>query len=735
MKVLHLIGGGDTGGAKTHVISLLAGLKDRVSTTLVSFREGGFSEEARAAGLDVRVITGRFFGVVRQIAALAEGYDVLHCHGARGNFMGWFVKKRVQKPVITTVHSDYRLDYMGRPLAYLTYGLINRFALRRLDAYIGVSDIMAGTLIRRGFPAESTYTIYNGLEFREDEETPDKSGLAAKFGLSYAEGDVFAGIAARFDPVKDLPTLIRAAANLKERCPRLRFLIAGDGKQANALRRLAAELDAPVVFVGWLSDTADFFRLLDINLLTSRFETFSYVLTEGARAGCATVASEVGGAPLLIDHGVNGFLFPFKDARKLAEYIQRLYDDPALRAGMGRKLREKVRTQFSIEATVQTQTAIYQSVLRRRARTKIKRDGLTICGAYGMNNAGDDAILEAILLEIRQEDPDVPVRILSRSPPMTRLAFRERCFHSFHLFALFRALGKSRVFLCGGGTLIQDGTSRRSLWFYLFTIWLARKRGCRVAMLGCGVGPVQTPFNRRLTARVLSRNVEVITLREEVSRRELDKLGVKIPKILLSADPALILEPEESEKVDSLLLKQGVPLGGRYIGFALRDWPGLSQKLPEIVTAVEYAYSEYGLTAVFIPVERRKDIQPGERAAALVACPCHVLRETGSARLTIGLLSRMEMVVAMRLHALIFASGQGLPMVGLPYTDKVSAFMDYMGQRLYTPLKDVTASRLIRHIDSAMALQGNRKARLDAVATLREREKINREVLAELLKI
>lgn len=253
-------------------------------------------------------------------------------------------------------------------------------------------------------------------------------------------------------------------------------------------------------------------------------------------------------------------------------------------------------------------------------------------------------------------------------------------------------------------------------------------------MLGCGIGPVLKPFNRRLTARVLTRNVEVITLREQISRNELERLGVTGPRILLSADPALILQPEDSEKVDSLLLKQGVPLGGQYIGIALREWPGLLKKLPEIVAAVEYAYREYGLTAVFIPVERRKDIQPGERAAALIGSPCHVLRETGSARLTIGLLARMQMVVAMRLHALIFASGQGLPMVGLPYTDKVSAFMDYMGQKLYTPLNDVTAEQLIGHIDNAMALQTDKDARLDAVAVLREREKINRDVLAEILR-
>jgi polysaccharide pyruvyl transferase CsaB len=615
----------------------------------------------------------------------------------------------------------------------VTYGLINRFALRRLDYFIGVSDVMTQTLIRRGFPAERTYTIYNGLDYSCSGDGPGKAAIAEKLGVPYTEGDVFAGIAARFDPVKDLPTLIRAAALLREDCPRLRFVIAGDGKQGVALRRLAEQLGAPVHFVGWLKDTGDLFRLLDINLLTSRFETFSYVLTEGARMNCATVASETGGAPILIDHGVNGFLFPCGSAEQLAGHIKTLYNDPASREAMGRRLHKKAAEQFSIETTIRTQTEIYQSVLRRHARAKAKRDGLTICGAYGMDNAGDDAILEAILIEIRQEDADIPVRILSRSPMETRLACREHAFHSFNFLAFARAVRKSRVYLSGGGNLVQDVTSRRSLWFYLFTIWLAKKRGCRVLMYGCGVGPVSKPFNRRLTAKILSRHVETITLREVASQAELDLLGVKGPNILLSADPALILRSESGDKVDSVLLKQGVPPGGRYIGFALRDWPGFEDRLPVIAEAVEYAYKTYGLTAVFIPVARRQDVRIGEKAAALVNCPCHVLKETGTARLTIGLLSRMRMVVAMRLHALIFAAGQGLPMVALPYNDKVNAFMEYMGLDLCLPLENLSGPALTGLIDIAAASDDDREKRLEAVTALRERERVNREVLSLFL--
>ena len=723
------------GGAKTHVISLLSGLSPHIETHLISFREGDFAGEARAAGIDVTVADDGLRSDLKMVKKMAKDYDILHCHGARANMVGMLLRKKLAKPIITTVHSDYRSDYMGRPMASLTFGMINRVALRKLDYRIGVSDVLSDMLIKRGFPAQTQYTISNGLDFNLPPCQKSRSELAAGLGIPYEEGDVLAGIAVRFDPIKDVATLIRAAARLKESCPRLRVVIAGDGKENANLRRLASELDSPVHFAGWLPGTDDFFRLIDINLLTSLSEGFPYVLTEGTRVGCATVATSVGGIPSLIDHGINGFLFNPGDDATLACLLQTLYDDPELMRETGRRLHEKARKTLSIEATIQTQLDIYQSVTRRSRRKHGRRDGITLCGAYGMDNAGDDAILESILQEIRDADPDIPVHILSRSPMDTKLAYRERAFHSFNIFSFIGAVRRSGLYLSGGGNVLQDITSGRSLWFYLFTIFVAKKLGCRVIMYGCGLGPVKEPFNRRVTASVITNNVEIITLREESSLSELERLGVNGPEIILAADPALILEPAEQEKIDSLLMQQGIPLDGSYIGFALRDWPGVDDKLSAIADAAEYAYEKYGLTPVFVPVERKQDIQTAARAAERLRCPCHILRKTGSARVTIGILGRMQAVVAMRLHALIFAAGYGLPMVGIAYNEKVNAFMDYMGQPLCTPLERLTTEILIDHIDRAVQSKDDRASRLAAVAELRAREKANRDVLARVLAL
>ncbi len=728
-----MIGGGDVGGAKTHVISLLAGLSRTMKVSLVSFRAGDFAEDCRKAGIDVHISDGSFVSDVRTARRLAEDYDILHCHGARANLIGSMLRGRLKKPVITTVHSDYRLDYMGRPFSRATIGTVNALALRRLDYRIGVADPMTELLISRGFPAERQYTIYNGIDFNTGVGEFDKGEAAKKLGVDYCDGDLIVGIAARFDPVKDIATFIRAAARLRSSCPRMHFLIAGSGQQEDMLKKLAADTGAPVKFCGWLSDTDEFFRLLDVNTLTSLSETFPYVLTEGTRMSCATVATAVGGIPVLIDHGINGFLFEPGDDAALAGHLLELYNDRELCRDMGNKLHEKAIATYSIEVTLKRQLEIYESVLRREARPKKKREGLTLCGAYGMDNAGDDAILEAILLEIRELDPDIPVRVLSRNPEETRITYREHSFHTFNLLAFTRAARSSTIYLSGGGNLLQDTTSSRSLLFYLLTIFWARALGCRVLMYGCGVGPINYPFNRRLTAKVLRGNVETIALREKGSRQVLEDMGVTGPNIVISADPALILTPAEEEKVDSLMLRQGVPRHGNYICFALRNWPGYEDKLPAIGAAADFAYKEFGLTPVFVPVDRKQDVSAARLAASHTSCPHYLFTEAGSARVTIGLLSRMEVVVAMRLHALIFAAGQGVPLVGISYNEKVSSFLEYIGQNLSTPLGDLSAEKLKSDIAVAVSLIPERESRLEAVETLRNKERLNREVLAKML--
>lgn len=739
MKVIHLISGGDSGGAKTHVLSLLQNLNKTITAQLVCFRDGPFAEEARAMGIPTMICGGNNIPHLRRELAdyIREGgYQLIHCHGSRANMIGALLRKPTGLPVVSTVHSDYKLDYMGRPFARLTFGAINAWALRHLDYRIGVSDAMVDLLIDRGFPPDRFYAIYNGIDFTPAPPQGDRLAYLRGLGADVDENSVVVGIAARLNPVKDMSTLIRGFAEGHKSCPRLRLVIAGDGEERQKLEDLAKELgvEKEVTFAGWISGGMDrFYSALDVNALTSLSETFPYALTEGARFHLATVATAVGGIPYLIDQDVNGYLFTPGDWQTLGRFLAALGNGDALRREMGEKLYEKASAKFSIQSTVDTQLHIYEEIIRRHNRPKRDRDGVVICGAYGRGNAGDDAILEAILQEMRSIDPDMPITVLTKDPKATRLTYRVRTAGRMDVGTWKKAMRHAGLYINGGGSLIQDVTSRRSLWFYLHNIQAAHKAGCKVQMYGCGIGPVLREQHRKLAASVLNASVDVITLREPDSLKELQSMGVTKPEILLTADPALTLPAASEDEIDSVLLRAGIPTHGKYLCFALRNWKGFEDKAPLFAQAAKYAYETYGLTPVFAAVEKHLDPVAGRLAAAGLDIPHYFLDDAGSAGTIIGALSRMQAVVSMRLHALIFAAGQGIPLAGVVYDPKVSAFLRYIGQENFLDLDALTADALEAMIDRMVSSPISPEEQAAAVQKLRQIEQVNVDTARRLL--
>ena len=737
MKIMHLISGGDVGGAKTHVLSLLQGLSRTEQIRLVCFMEGPFAQEARELGIDTAVIaSNQVLAVAGSLAAEinAGGYQVVHCHGARANLIGALLRRKIQAPVVTTVHSDYRLDYLGRPFHRLTYGTINAVCLRRLQYHIAVSDAMAELLISSGFDPQTMFSIYNGVEFTEIVPPMDRASYFESIGLQVEPESVVFGIAARLSAVKDVGTLIRGFSQAIRQNPSIRLVIAGDGEQAEELKRLAAETcpAGTVCFAGWVSDMDSFYNAIDVNTLTSLSETFPYALTEGARQHCATIASRVGGVPYLIEHEVTGLLFTAQNAGELAGCMTAMAQDQAYRRRLGEQLYEKAKRDFSVEATVERQKEIYRVILRRAGRPRSQRDGVLICGAYGKGNAGDDSILEAIIVQMRHIDPDLPLYVLTRTPRETQMRYRIGAAYTFDFPKFLRIMRKTRLYLNGGGSLIQDVTSTRSLRYYLTSIRLAKQTGNKVLMYGCGIGPVGRRANVRKAAKIINRYVDVITLREETSREELSRMGVTKPEIQLTADPALLLRPAEAARVDGWFWQNGLDPKGNYCMFVLRPWRGFSEKAPIFAKVAGQLLERENLTPVFLALEPGRDLNACRLAADQVAGQACVLPVPNDGSLIVGIMGRMRAVISMRLHALIFATAAGTPVVGAVYDPKVQSFMDYMGQKRYMPLEAVTEEGLLKAIRDALQDGTDNGALVERLRRLAsENETVARRLLEE----
>ncbi len=735
MKVIHLISGGDSGGAKTHIHSLLQGLNQHIQADMVCFMDAPFVEQARALGLNVEVMPGQNLPrVLHKLKAYirAGGYEIIHCHGSRGNLMGALLRNSLGLPVVTTVHSDPELDYMGRFFGRLIFGNLNNWALRRIPYHIGVSDAMTDTLITRGITKNNFFSIYNGIRFDPVPSREGRLDYLRRLGAKVEEDSVVVGIAARLNPVKDISTLIRGFAAGFRECPRLRLVIAGDGEEMELLQDLARELgvEEQVTFAGWINGGMDnFYAALDINALTSLSETFPYALTDGTRFQLATVATAVGGVPNLIDNGVNGFLFTPQDWQALGRHLAALGNDDDLRRTFGQRLFEKASVQFTIDKTIETQLSIYENILsQRRLQKNGQRRGVVLCGAYGRGNAGDEAILEAIVTELRSLDPDIPICVMTRKPRQTRKACRTEAVYIFNYPAYRRKMAGCKLYINGGGSLIQNVTSRRSLRFYLSTLSTAHKLGCKVMMYGCGIGPVRYNSDRSHAAKVINSSVDVITLRDQHSLKELEAMGITAPRIIQAADPTVMLPAAPAETAIAVLERAGLKpqAGQRYLGITVRPWTGFESKAAVIAAAAEYAYDTYDLIPVFIPVESRLDVNAALQVAAhMKHAPFTILPDSAHAGQAISLFSQMDVVLSMRLHALVFSAVSGVPLVGIVYDPKVSSFLDLVGQDLYSPLAELTLESLKSHLDTAVSRTNDRRLLEEKARQLVELERSN----------
>ncbi|WP_069648883.1 glycosyltransferase family 4 protein [Caloranaerobacter ferrireducens] len=372
MKVLHLISGGDTGGAKTHVLSLVKELNKKIDVKLICFLEDEFYYEGKSLGIDIDVFKQKKrydLSVIKRLrnTIINYDYDIIHCHGARANFVGMILKKIVKKPFITTIHSDYKLDFKDNLYKRIVYTTINSLALRFFDYYIAISTNFKKMLVDRGFDINKIFTVYNGIDFNNDIKIEPKELFLKSFGID-AKDKTIVGIMGRLETVKDHETFVKAAIKVLETRKDVIFLVAGSGPEEKRLSQLVKEygLQESIYFLGFVKEPYSFFNAIDINVLTSKSESFPYVVLEGARMKKPILCTNVGGLGDLVIDGVNGYLFEVGDILSLSNYINFLLDNRSKIEELGENLYKNVIDRFSLEKMTNDHIKIYEEILGRR---------------------------------------------------------------------------------------------------------------------------------------------------------------------------------------------------------------------------------------------------------------------------------------------------------------------------------------------------------------------------------
>lgn len=299
---------------------------------------------------------------------------------------------------------------------------------------------------------------------------------------------------------------------------------------------------------------------------------------------------------------------------------------------------------------------------------------IAISGYYGFQNAGDEAVLEGLVtaLRARASEKDLQITALSIDPARTTLEHSIPAAHRYRVSPLLRTLSRSDLLLSGGGSLLQDSTSAHSIFYYLGVVRMAQMLGKKTMFAAQGIGPLTRKRSRRLT-RSVANKLSAITVRDQASADLLREIGVTKP-ITVTADPALLLEPEQLE-----------PATDERCALSLRPWRNIEHLLADQL-AEAYAGALPNVPLLFMPMHGEQDsevqtffavaLREHLDGAVRIAKPCAPC----NASLLLLIASRARMVIGMRLHALIFAAACGVPSVALSYDPKVAAFMEQSGQ-------------------------------------------------------
>ena len=731
MKILMATMGLDIGGAETHIVELSKALKALGHEVAVVSNGGVYVPEIQAAGirhysapLDQRSLTAMFRArrILKRILR-RERPDIVHAHARIPAFLCGTLGGRKRYAFVTSCHGVYQVSGMLKLLS--NWG----------EHALAVSEDIRDYLMEQyGVPEEQIALTINGID--TERFSPAVSGQAVRQELGLGEGPVI-GHVSRLDQAASHTArqLISIAPQLCAQVPGLQIVIVGGGDVYEELAVLARQANerigrAGVVLTGPRTDVE---RILAACCL---FVGVSRAALEAMAAGKPAVLSGAQGhtglfTPELLDKAVDTNFCCRTDPvstqdQLLEEVLAALALPPERRAELGAFGRQVVQERYSVGRMARDALSVYDRVRRRRYQ-------VVMSGYYGFGNAGDDAILESIHQSIRSTSDEVAVTVLSNDPELTRKQYGLEAVPRFRALRVFRALWKGDVLLSGGGSLLQDATSTRSLVYYLSVIHCARLLHKPVMLYANGIGPVRDPANRRRVRRAVER-AALVTLRDHASARELAEMGVERP-VQVTADPVFRLEPAGAERSRALCAAAGLPQGRPFGGVSVRDWDIVGDFFAQLAGLCDHLRRAHGLEILFLLMQPARDREATDRVRARMEEPSYVLEEPCVPRELMGVLGQARLCLAMRLHTLIFAARMAVPAMGLVYDPKVSSYLEELELPSVGDVERFDGAEAIRRADALMADYDTVLARLrEKSAQLAQAAEENERRLLELLE-
>lgn len=352
MRILQILHNRKFGGAEQHLVQLCTGLRaaghdieaavPRGSWVWLRLEEAGFvlHDFDFRAHYDLPALLRLLLLIKRR------DYDLVHTHLVRAAFYGRLACRMSGTPLLSSVHD--MLTWKNYP---------------RDRQLIAVSQAVKGHLIARGFDADRIKVVFPGARDCRFGAEQGEIRAATRRALGLAPDELALFMIGRVAEVKGHDVALEAFHHLRTRVGLpLRLFFAGQETTWGAALH-AAEAGSWATWLGRRDDVPQLLAAADIVLQPSRSEGLPLALMEASSAGCALIASRIGGVPEVIEDGVNGLLVPADDASALAAAVQRLVEDPGLAEAFGRAARQRYEADFSIDTMIQATLDVYQACL------------------------------------------------------------------------------------------------------------------------------------------------------------------------------------------------------------------------------------------------------------------------------------------------------------------------------------------------------------------------------------
>lgn len=662
MKILMLASSLDEGGAETHVFTLACALA-RLGHSVCVISSGGRLSQGLAwnnvrhikLSLSSRNPFAIFKATLRLRKIIKRGeYDIIHIHSRLAGFICRISLPSHHPTVVSTVHSRFKINPILKKLSF--------WGARSIAVSEDLRDYLSSNY---DISTDNITLIPNGIDTKKFYAGKKRSDSTKRRIVFVSRMDTDCSLCASL--------LVRLAPRLARSFDGIEIELVGGGNAFDKILELASLANRTcgyecVHLCGYVRNVAEHLRRADVFVGVSR------AALEAMSCGIPTILAGNEGYIGLIDSSKLSIAtqtnFCCRDSElptssALFEDICTLLEmTDEQRAVLGAHLSKYAQQNHSIDKLAKCTESFYESAIKS---TPAKSADTLLCGYYGFSNLGDDALLSRAIARCREKG--YRPCVICKSKRRTSRQFGVLCISRTNPFAILAQMRKSRRLIFGGGSILQNATSERSLIYYCSLIYLARKLSLSVELWANGLGPFHTKFGKRLASGAL-RSCDLIGLRDQGSAKLAISLGAHKNKIMIEDDLAIDIPKCDESRRYYLCGKLSLP-SKKYSLIAVSGHT--KRKLQKkILSELKLLLGAGCITPVFVPMHKKADLAISKRLAK--KCGGIVCDALSASELR-ALLPHACFALGNRFHLLYLAKLEGIPIYPFGNDPKILELM------------------------------------------------------------